>query len=207
MQSTSVQFFFDPSCPWTWMTSRWLTEVAESRDDVDVRWRPFSLKLKAGENGMPERYAQMANASHRALRVMEAVREGEGDDALGGYYTELGRRIHHDGDNPLTDLEGVVATCGLDAGYLDAADDEKWDAVIRASMAEALGAAGDDVGSPILMLSADQPIAYFGPIVSPAPTGQAALDLWDRISGMADQPSFYELKRARTGGPQLGPRP
>ena len=96
---------------------------------------------------------------------------------------------------------------GLDAGYIEAADDEKWDETIRASMAEALGAAGDDVGSPILMLRSDPPTAFFGPIVSPPPTGQAALDLWDRLSGMADQPSFFELKRSRTEGPQLGPRP
>jgi hypothetical protein len=74
-------------------------------------------------------------------------------------------------------------------------------------MAEALGAAGDDVGSPVLMLSSDPPVAFFGPIVSPPPTGQAALDLWDRLSGMAGQPAFYELKRSRTQGPQLGPRP
>jgi hypothetical protein len=86
-------------------------------------------------------------------------------------------------------------------------DDERWDDVIRASMAEALAAAGDDVGSPILMISTDPPVAFFGPIVSPPPTGDAAFDLWDRLSGMADQPAFYELKRSRTAGPQLGPRP
>ena len=206
MEPTSAQFFFDPACPWTWMTSRWLTEVAENRD-LDVRWRPFSLKLKNEEHGLPEQYAAMADATHRALRVMEAIREGEGDDAIGPYYTELGRRIHHDGDNPLTDLEGALEACGLDPGYIEAADDEKWDETIRASMAEALGAAGDDVGSPILMLRSDPPTAFFGPIVSPPPTGQAALDLWDRLSGMADQPSFFELKRSRTEGPQLGPRP
>ncbi len=207
MATTSVQFFFDPACPWTWMTSRWLTEVAQSRDDVDVRWRPFSLKFKNEENGLPEPYSSRADATHRALRVMEAVREGEGDGAVGPYYTELGRRIHHDGDNPLTDLAGAVAACDLDPSYLDAADDDEWDAAIRASMAEALGAAGEDVGSPILMLRTDPPTAFFGPIVSPPPTGQAALDLWDRLSGMADQPSFFELKRSRTEGPQLGPRP
>ncbi|MEA2704172.1 MAG: hypothetical protein QOD63_2117, partial [Actinomycetota bacterium] len=174
---------------------------------VEVRWRPFSLKLKNEENPPPEPYASMGNATHRALRVMEAVREGEGDQAIGPFYTELGRRIHHDGDNPLTDLEGVVAACGLDPGYVDAADDDTWDETIRASMAEALGAAGDDVGSPVLMLSSDPPVAFFGPIVSPPPTGQAALDLWNRLSGMAGQPAFYELKRSRTQGPQLGPRP
>jgi 2-hydroxychromene-2-carboxylate isomerase len=206
MSATSVQFYFDPGCPWTWMTSRWLTEVAESRD-LDVRWRPFSLKFKNEEHGLPEPYASMTDATHRALRVMEAVREGEGDGAVAPLYTELGRRIHHDGDNPLTDLEGAVAACGLDPSFVEAADDEKWDQTIRASMAEALGAAGEEVGSPILMLSADPPVAFFGPIVSPPPTGQAALDLWDRLAGMADQPSFYELKRSRTGGPQLGPRP
>ncbi len=206
MQTTSAQFFFDPACPWTWMTSRWLTEVAENRD-LDVRWRPFSLKFKNEENGLPEEYAAKADATHRALRVMEAIREGEGDDAVAPFYTELGRRIHHDGDNPLTDLEGAIEACGLDPSYIKAGDDEKWDATIRASMAEALGAAGDDVGSPILMLSSDPPVAFFGPIVSPPPTGQAAIDLWDRLSGMADQPSFFELKRSRTAGPQLGPRP
>ena len=206
MATTQVQFFFDPACPWTWMTSRWLSEVAEHRD-VEVRWRPFSLQVKNEEHGLPEQYAAMAAATHRALRVMEAVRRGEGDAAIGPYYTELGRRIHHDGDSPLTDLAGALAACGLDAAYVDAADDESWDEVIRASMAEALGAAGDDVGSPILMLSSDPPTAFFGPIVSPPPTGQAALDLWDSLSAMGSQPAFYELKRSRTQGPQLGPRP
>ncbi|MDQ3756236.1 MAG: DsbA family protein [Actinomycetota bacterium] len=206
MDSTTAQFFFDPACPWTWMTSRWLTDVAQARG-VEVRWRPFSLKFNGEGQDVPEPYVSYAAASHRALRVMEAIRDGEGDEPLGPYYTELGRRIHHDGDMLLDDLAGAVAACGLDPKYVHAADDDRWDQPIRASMAEALDAAGPDVGSPILMLSVDPPRAFFGPIVSPPPTGTAALDLWDRVSGMAEQPSFFELKRSRSGGPQLGPRP
>lgn len=207
-----VEFFFDPGCPWTWMASRWLTEVSQRRG-VQVRWRSFSLRLKNEGVDIPEQYAARQAAALRALRVIEAVRHAEGDRPISGLYTELGRRIHHEGDNPLTDIHGPLAAAGLDRSYAEFADDGAWDGVIRASMAEAMQAAGEDVGSPILVFPRQElpgqgfpgqtPVGFFGPIVSPTVSGDPALQLWDGITALAGVPAFYELKRSRTGGPRL----
>lgn len=179
------------------------------RRGLSVRWRTFSLKLKNEGVEIPEVYRVMGEANHRVLRVIEAVRKGEGEHAVVAVYTEAGRRIHHDGERPLADIAGMVAACGLDPSYAEAADDELWDDVIRASMKEALALAGDDVGSPILALQYDggARVGFFGPIVSPPPTGDSALRLWDGITAAASVDGFYELKRSRTGGPVAGPRP
>ncbi len=182
--------------------------MSEGRDFL-IRWRAFSLHLKNEGVEIPEPYAQMERASHRALRVMEAVRRGEGEDAVGPLYTAVGRRIHHDGHNPLSDVDDVVAASGLDRRYARAADDESWDQVIRRSMDEALGLAGEDVGSPVLAFAPNDgpPVGFFGPIVSPPPTGTAGLQLWDGLAVVAAVPGFYELKRSRSGDPLMGPLP
>jgi predicted DsbA family dithiol-disulfide isomerase len=183
---TSLDFFFDPGCPWTWKTSRWVLEVAPHRD-VAVRWRAFSLDLK---NETPPTTAQ------GALRIVEAVWADQGDAPIGRLYTEVGTRFHVEDDTSLDALAGALEAAGLGAGYLDAAHDDRWDAEIRWSMNEAIRVVGDDVGVPILVF--DGEVGLCGPVMEPAPTGDAALDLWDHVAGLARTPGFYELERSRT---------
>ena len=183
---TSLDFFFDPGCPWTWRTSRWVLEVAPQRD-VAVRWRAFSLDLK---NGTPPTTAQ------GALRVIEAVWADHGDDPIGRLYTGVGTRFHGREDTSLDAIAGALEAAGLDAGYLDAAHDGRWDAEIRWSMDEAIRVVGDDVGVPILVF--DGEVGLCGPVIEPAPIGPAALELWDHVAGLARTPGFYELMRSRT---------
>jgi hypothetical protein len=202
-----VDFFFDPMCPWTWMTSRWITEVAPNRD-LDITWRVFSLKYEAELRGKPftEPHAQRAIAQWRGLRVIEAVRKAEGDAPIGRLYTVLGAFIHHDGDLMLERLEEALTTAGLDAGYVAAGDDESYDEVITGSTDLALEMVGTDVGVPIIGFSGTG-TALFGPAVSPPPTGRDALRLWDAYAELLTIPGFWETKRTRKGGNQLPPRP
>ena len=182
---TSLDFFFDPGCPWTWRTSRWVIDVA-ARRDVDVRWRAYSLDLK-NEAG--------PTTAQGALRVVEAVWADHGDGPIGRLYTEVGARFHDRGDSSLDALAGALHAAGLDAGYLAAAHDERWDAEIRWSMDEAIGVVGDDVGVPILVL--DGEVGLCGPVMDPAPAGAAAAELWDHVVALARTPGFYELERTR----------
>ncbi|HET7720576.1 MAG TPA: DsbA family protein [Acidimicrobiales bacterium] len=182
---TSLDFFFDPGCPWTWRTSRWVLDVAPQRD-VAVRWRAFSLDLK---NGAPPTTAQ------GALRIVEAVWADHGDGPIGRLYTEVGIRFHERADTSPDAIAGALRAAGLDAGYLAAAHDDRWDAEIRWSMDEAIRVVGDEVGVPILVF--DGEVGLCGPVMAPRPTGAAALQLWDHVAGLARTPGFYELERSR----------
>lgn len=210
-----LDFFFDPGCPWTWITSRWITEVAPYRD-LDVTWRPLSLTLKNEGKELPpdlpdfvrELIGTLGPITLGALRVVEAVRDKHGDAPIGGLYTEYGRRFHHDdtGTQP-TFLTDSLSAAGLDAAYADAADDGKWDRRLRDSIAEATSYAGDDAGSPILVFDTEPPRGFCGPVLSPAPTGEEALRLWDHLRAAVDTPGLFEFKRGRDTGPVLPPRP
>ncbi len=201
-----IDFYFDPICPWCWITSRWLREVAPQRD-LTVRWRSFSLHVKnyemEGGHGKEDargRYWQ----THQALRVIEAVRMAMGDEIVDALYLEYGRRYHHDRERPVS-IEDWVTSAGLDASWIFAADEPRWDATIRASMDEALRVTGPDVGVPIIVF--DGVAGFFGPVVSPAPTGEAALELFDHVEYLARAPWFHELKRMERGRADVGARP
>jgi hypothetical protein len=202
---TPIDFHFDPTCPWCWVTSRWIEEVRPRRD-LDVRWRSFSLHIKNEDLDQPERWKRSSLFGLRLLRVAEAVRDEDGEAAVGAFYTELGRRIHHDRDRDFDPADAVRAV-GLPAERAEAADDGSWDEVIRATMKEALALAGDDVGVPLIVFAGDRPAAFFGPVLSPAPTGEEAVAVFDHVAALARVPGFWELKRSRTGRPELGPRP
>jgi predicted DsbA family dithiol-disulfide isomerase len=183
---TSLDFFFDPGCPWTWRTSRWILEVTPQRG-VAVRWRAFSLDLKN---------AARPSTAQGALRIVEAVWADHGDEPIGRLYTEVGMRFHEQGDTSLDALAGALEAAGLGAHYLHSAHDDRWDHEIRWSMNEAIRVVGDDVGVPILVF--DGEVGLCGPVMEPAPTGDAALLLWDHIAGLARTPGFYEVERSRT---------
>jgi 2-hydroxychromene-2-carboxylate isomerase len=193
----AVQFYFDPGCPWTWMTSRWVTEVAAARD-FEVIWRTFSLGIVNENREVPEQYKSVIAASIGALRIIESLR-AEGNNArIGEFYTELGTRWHA-GDEPRT-TETVVAAAekvGIANGP-DIIADESWTKTLRESLAEAKGMAGDDIGSPVLAIG-DR--AMFGPIVSPPPTGDTALAVWDAVNTLIATDEVAEIKRGRPSRP------
>jgi len=199
----TVSFHFDPACPWTWNTSRWLVDVAEQRG-LPLTWRTLSLTILNEGNEVPEQYRGPMAASQAALRAVEALRADGRNDDIGAFYTELGRRWHHDGETFSEDtVVAALGAVGLDA-YAKALGDASWDEPLRASLDEAVALAGPDVGSPVVRLD-DR--AMFGPIVSPPPQGEAATALWDAVRVLVAADGVYEIKRGRTDGPVFGPRP
>ena len=198
-----IDFFFDPLCPWCWITSRWITEVSDHRD-LDLTWRPFSLAIKNDADGTKD-YHPIEEWGLRGLRRIEAVRRELGDETIGRVYSEMGARKHNDAvDFP--DHADVLSTLGIDPALAAAADDDAWDTVIEASMDAALELAGEDVGVPTIVYEGRT--AFFGPVISPAPTGDAALRLWDSLAVLATTTDgFFELKRTREVGPIFGGRP
>ena len=199
-EQPKVEFYFDAACPWCWMTSRWAAEVAEVRG-FEIDWKPVSLKIINEGNDISPTYAEMVAKAHGTCRVVEAAAETAGQEAVGRLYAELGNRIHPGGRK---DTEAIVAeslaAAGLDAALAEAKDDERYDAQLRANTEHALKIAGPDVGVPIISIDG---VAFFGPVVTPAPTGVDALRLWEGITMAASVPGFYELKRGRTSGPQF----
>jgi len=194
-----VEFWFDPICPWCWMTSRWASEVAEARG-FEIAWHPVSLAI-INEGRQSDAHAESHRAGHRMVRVVEAVRVEHGQDHVGPMYTALGTRIHPGGREDLDEiiLESLDEI-GLESTLLEAADNESYDAGLRASTGHALKIAGPDVGVPVISIDGT---AFFGPVVTPAPSGELALQLWDGIYAAASVPGFYELKRGRSAGPQF----
>ncbi|HEX3622913.1 MAG TPA: hypothetical protein VHT97_11405 [Acidimicrobiales bacterium] len=185
------------------MTSRWVVEVTAERD-VPVRWRAYSLAIKNEDVDIPEEYRPLLQVTLGTLRVVEAVWAEHGDEPIGRLYTEIGNRFHLQDDKSLDAVADALEAAGLDRGFVAAADEERWDAEIRGSMAEAIEQVGTEVAVPILLFRTDAGMTGIsGPVMSPAPTGDAALAVWDSVSSLAFTPNFFELKRKRTTGPQL----
>lgn len=203
----TIDFWFDPACPWCWRTSRWLLSVAPERD-LDIHWHSISLLEKnGGAEKVPEQFLTRVQATHRMLRVTERLRmQGATEDTVGRFYTEVGAQIHHDGvPAEEVDVRRVLQALGCDPDLAAAASDESLDDVIRASMEEGLRLAGRDVGTPILSIGGG---ALFGPVLDPVPTGEEALRVFDAVATLAQAPGFWELKRSRSGAPTvLPPRP
>lgn len=198
---TSVDFWFDPSCPWAWMTSRWVDEVSRHRD-LDVTWHVMSLAvLNEGNDGLDEAHRAAMPRMLRYVRLVTAVAERVGPEHVKPLYDALGTRIHR---QERTDADAVMAEAlaevGLDAGLLAAADSDEHDAALHASHSDGIGRVGQDVGTPVIAVDG---VAFFGPVISPAPRGEEAVALWDGVVAVAAYPGFFELKRSRTVGPIL----
>lgn len=201
---TPVDFWFDPICPWAWMTSRWMLEVEQVRP-IQVRWHVMSLAVLNEGRELPAKYMELMAKAWGPVRVVMAAREAHGDEIVGPLYTEIGTRIHPGGQDYLDAVRGGVQALGLSESLLDAADSDERDEQLRASHAEAIALVGDDVGTPVIALpgSDGQPVAFFGPVVTPIPRGEAAGRLWDGALLVAATPGFYELKRSRTEEPRF----
>ncbi|MGK5684306.1 mycothiol-dependent nitroreductase Rv2466c family protein [Actinoplanes sp. URMC 104] len=187
-------YFFDPACPFTWKTSRWLVQVAPERD-VTVRWRAFSLLILNGDN-IPEQYRGGVTASKRALRLVEALRADHRDDTIAAFYTELGTRVH---DNGAALDDALVNQAAQDAGVEDAKailDDERWDEAVRESHELALRLAGPGIGSPVLHVEGATR-GLHGPIIGDVPARDEALALWDPVVTLMRSDTFFEVKRGR----------
>ena len=199
-----VELFVDPACLWSWLTSRWLAEVAAKRS-LEVRWRPYSLLLRDGPEGLEDWKAVVWGASLRAVRVMQALDTGDPDGVRGFYEAVVtgGVADYQAGRPPFQDLGGALAAAGLPSTYAAAADDPAWDKQIHQSMAEAFAVVGEGVGTPTLVLHHDRPIGLLGPLVSPPPTGAEALRLWDAVVAFATVPGVLELSRPRPPRPKI----
>ena len=197
-ERTPVDFWFDPMCPWAWMTSRWLLEVEQVRR-IAPSFHVMSLAYLNEDKDIPDNYREFLKPAWGPVRVCIAAAEAEGDDILLPLYTALGNRIHlqeRTVDRAL--IEEALAEVGLPTGLADAMDSTEFDDALKKSHHLGMDQVGMDVGTPVI--SADG-VAFFGPVVTPAPKGEAAGRLWDGVLLVAGTPGFYELKRTRDKGP------
>ncbi len=196
--SQQVDFWFDPVCPWAWMTSRWMLEVEKVRD-VKTTFHVMSLAVLNEGRDLPENYRRLMDLAWGPARVALAVEERFGSDRLLDFYTAIGTRFHPGGELPeRSTVEAALADAGLPADLIEAADTDANDDALRASHHQGMDAVGDEVGTPVLHVNG---MALFGPVISPAPKGEAAGDLFDGFVKVTAYPGFFELKRTRTVGP------
>jgi protein-disulfide isomerase-like protein with CxxC motif len=196
---TPVHFWFDPLCPWAWITSRWMLEVEQVRP-VQIRWHVMSLAvLNEGKTDMSERYEELMKQAWGPVRVAIAAEQKFGPEVLGSLYTALGTRFHLEKaprDRPT--IEAALAEAGLPTDLAEAMDSTEYDAAVRASHAEGIERVGYEVGTPIISMNGT---SIFGPVVTPIPRGEAAAKLWDGVNLVTQTDGFFELKRSRTREP------
>ncbi|WP_031011909.1 DsbA family protein [Streptomyces sp. NRRL F-5727] len=205
---TTAEFFFDPLCPWAWMASRWMLEVEKVRP-VDVRWKVMSLAV-LNEDRLDEvspAYREMLETqAWGPVRVVIAARQLHGDEVVGKLYTALGTRFHNNGEGPTREaVVGALRDVGLPEDLVEYADRDTYDTELRASHAEGIEKVGQDVGTPVIAVPGPDgdEVAFFGPVVTPTPRGEAAARLWDGTLLVASTPGFYEIKRTRTAVPSF----
>jgi 2-hydroxychromene-2-carboxylate isomerase len=196
---TQVDFWFDPICPWAWISSRWLLEVEKVRP-VQARWHVMSLAvLNSDKDDMPEQYKELMKLAWGPVRVCIAAEQKFGPEVLLPLYTALGTRIHNDkADRNRATVEAALAEAGLPAELADAMDSTEYDDAVRASHHDGMDRVGYEVGTPVISV---EDVAFFGPVVSPIPRGEDAARLWDGVLLVAGTDGFFELKRSRTRDP------
>jgi hypothetical protein len=199
-----MQFWFDPLCPWAWITSRWMLEVETVRP-VRVDWRIMSLAylnlVQHEGKGLSEEYVERMNKAWGPVRVCAAAAADAGPAILGPLYTAIGTRLHNQGrrDDPAV-IPEALAEAGLPAWLADAAETAEFDDAIKKSHHEAFDEVGLDAGTPVIRIRGK---ALFGPVITPAPKGEAAGELWDGLVLVSKADGFFELKRSRDRKPSF----
>jgi 2-hydroxychromene-2-carboxylate isomerase len=198
-EPTRVDFWFDPICPWAWITSRWILEVEKVRP-IATNWHVMSLVvLNEDKEDLPEKYREGLRSAWGPVRVLIAAEQAHGPEALLPLYTALGNRFHHEkAPRDRETISAALAEAGLPAGLADAMDATEYDDAVRASHSEGIDRVGYEVGTPVISVNGT---SVFGPVVSPIPRGEAAGRLWDGVLLVTQTDGFFELKRSRTREP------
>jgi 2-hydroxychromene-2-carboxylate isomerase len=191
----TITFYFDPACPFTWRTSRWVRDTAARRGE-SVNWRFLSLAVLNEGKDLPEQFRPIIAWGRSAHRVLAAADQRYGQDAVDRLYSAVGRRVHYeDAAKDTATLAAAIAEAELPADLIEAADDPAFDKVVRASHDEAQARVGTETGSPVTAI--DDGPAFFGPVVSPVPEGDDADRLFEALRLLSTVPQFSEVKRSR----------
>jgi hypothetical protein len=205
---TAVEVYVDPSCPWAWITSRWIKAVAPHRD-LEVTWPSYCIEIRddygvAPTISLDHREAAIAAhaLSHRMLRVFEAARASIGEPGVDALYAEWGARFFVQRTERDELLRETVIAVGLDEHLVDAADDDKWDGPIIESMEIAYAFGGQKTQTPTIVIRENPAHGFKGPVMAPAPTGETAVRFWDAIVTLSREPGFFEFTRPRANPPR-----
>lgn len=193
-----IDIWVDPACPWAWITSKWLLETRLVRD-IDVSFHVMSLSVLNEGREMSEEYAELLQKAWGPVRVLIAAEQRHGNSVVETLYSAMGTRFHEKGEKDIDALiVNALADAGLEADLGNAATATEYDDAVRKSHLAGMEPVGFDVGTPVIHVGE---VAFFGPVVTPAPKGEAAGALFDGVIAVTSTPGFYELKRSRTEGP------
>jgi len=194
----TADFWFDPLCPFAWVTSRWMLEVEKVRP-VTVKWHVMSLAVLNEGRDLPAHYRSLMDRAWGPVRVIVAAREQHGDEYVKPLYDAMGTLIHPGGEKDLAVvIRKALAEVGLPGELARYADSDEYDPQLRASHADGIDRVGQEVGTPVVAVNGT---AFFGPVITRIPRGEDAGRLWDGTVMVAGFPSFFELKRTRTESP------